>query len=164
MSHFLLNILYFAYHNLHLIVDSGEKLNKILVEHFHWNFACSQKVLVFNKRDQHQSCLNANCNIIIIFWKEYDDGMTFWKFTNIKINNWISPHFFQKFIFPWKKGSECPKFRDFSKFIINFQKIQKNFFLVFHSVLGWYRRCRLIQPPRTLATSRSPTLLGLNLW
>ena len=39
----------------------------------------------------------------------------------------------------------------------------QNKMLVFHSVLGWSRRCGLIQPPpRSQATSRSPALLGLN--
>ena len=44
---------------------------------------------------------------------------------------------------------------------MNFRKI-KNFFLVFHSVFRWSRRCGLIQPPpRSQATSRSPAPLGL---
>ena len=37
----------------------------------------------------------------------------------------MSPHFFQKAISLWKKGSGGPKFLDFSYFIINFQKIKK---------------------------------------
>ena len=61
---------------------------------------------------------------------------------------WISPHFFQMAISQWKRGFGGPKFRDFSSFIMNFQKI--NFFFVFHSVFGWSRRCRLIKPPPAL--------------
>ena len=43
---------------------------------------------------------------------------------------------------------------------MNFWKIKKKI-LVFHSVFWWSRRCGLIQPPRTQATSRNLALLGL---
>ena len=44
---------------------------------------------------------------------------------------------------------------------MNFKKIKK-IILVFHSVLGWSKRCGHIVPPRTQAPLKSNALLGLN--
>ena len=62
------------------------------------------------------------------------------------------PHFFQMAITPWKKESGGPKFLDFSWFILNFQKIKKNWF--FTEFLGDPEgaRCGHIVPPRSQAT------------
>ena len=55
---------------------------------------------------------------------------------------------------------EVSKFVTFPNSLWTFRKSRK-FFGVFHSVLRWSRRCGLIQPPRSQATSTSPALLGL---
>ena len=61
-----------------------------------------------------------------------------WKMLTLLMWGHNVPHFFQKAISPWKKGSGGPKFLNFSQFIINFQKIKKKFgFKIF---LGWSRR------------------------
>ena len=50
-------------------------------------------------------------------------------------------------------------------FLIHYELSENQiFFLFFHSVFGWSRRCGLIQPPpRSQATSRSAALLGLRI-
>ena len=71
------------------------------------------------------------------------------------------PTFFHMAIF-MRKGLEVQNFVTFPNSLWTFRKSNK-FFLVFHSVLGWSRRCGLIQPPpHTPTTYRSPAILGLN--
>ena len=54
---------------------------------------------------------------------------------------WISPHFFQMAISPWKKVLEVLNFVTFPNSLWTSRK--SKIFLVFHSVLGWSRRCIL---------------------
>ena len=68
---------------------------------------------------------------------------------------WISPHFFQMSISPWKNGARGNRFLDFSWFIISYQKI------FFHSDYWLSIRWRLIQPP-SLNRLKSPTYLRCN--
>ena len=73
---------------------------------------------------------------------------------------WISSYFFQPSISPWKRGLEVPNFVTFPNSLWTFRKA-KQIFLVFHSVLGWSRRCGLIQPPLHSSNIQEPPLLGL---
>ena len=71
---------------------------------------------------------------------------------------WISPNFFQTSISPENRGLDITNFVTFANSLWTFRKSKK---MVFHSFLGWIRRCRHIVPPLTQATFKSPAPLVL---
>ena len=67
----------------------------------------------------------------------------------------IAPALFQTAISPWKKGSGGPKSRDF---LIHYELSENPKKCSFHSVLGWFRRCRHIVPPHSSYIQKPRTI------